>query len=73
MKYNILETALDSYLVYHWKRTEEARRIIGMSLREFKNMWTKNYYREKSIALEQELTKVKARLVEVLKGKLNEM
>jgi hypothetical protein len=73
MAHNILEISLDSYLIHHWKRTALVRHSVGITDVEWKLLWTKNYYREKCEALEKELTKVKARLVTVLKEKLDEM
>ena len=73
MAYNILEISLDSYLIHHWKRTKKSAEFLNMTGAEWELIWTKNYYREKCKALEKELTKVKARLVTVLKEKLDEM
>jgi len=72
-KYNIVTIDINDYLKYHWKRTEEARRKVAINAIEWRMIWTKNYWVEYAAELEEELTRVKARLVEVLKEKLDDM
>ena len=71
--YNIIEISLPDYLKYHWERTADARRKVGLTHGEFKMIWEKNFWIEYACALEQELRKTKQRLGEILKEKLDEM
>ena len=52
---NILETTIRDYMMYHWNRTEDARKKLRMTDIEWKILWTKNYYEEKCEALEKKL------------------
>jgi hypothetical protein len=51
--YNILEIDINDYLEYHWKRTEEARKKLGIQMALWTLIWEKNYYQEKCDALER--------------------
>lgn len=50
-----LNTTLNEYLDHHFERTKEVAELIGMTLVEWKLVWTKNFYQERCSLLEKKL------------------
>lgn len=53
--YNILKISMRDYMLYHWERTNDARKKLRMNDIEWKFVWEKKYYQEKCKALEEKL------------------